>query len=148
MLSRISRGALLACAVAVSLSAQQAPSADAQGLLRLRYATFDPQQSAPQVPTSLRAPAGCGLHIVQFRGTPTQAGRDVVAAAGGRVVSYLPDDAYVVRIGRESARRLAADALVRWVGVPRNCTMCRPQPAGARSEVGTCGADCCGSKVA
>jgi len=116
MLSRISRGALLACAVAVSLSAQQAPSADAQSLLRLRYATFDPQQSAPQVPTALRAPAGCGLHIVQFRATPTQAGRDLVAAAGGRVLCYLPDDAYVVRIGGESARRLAAHALVRWVG--------------------------------
>ncbi|MGC6487666.1 MAG: hypothetical protein ACON4Z_08480, partial [Planctomycetota bacterium] len=118
MLSRLSRGALLACAVAASLAAQSAssPAADDRGVLRLRYASFDPQLSAPSVPASLRSGATATLRIVQFHGTPTQAGRDAVAAVGGQVLSYLPRDAYVARVGADAARRLAEHPLVRWVG--------------------------------
>jgi len=116
MLSRLSRGALLACAVAVSLGAQSAASSDDRGLLLLRYAAFDPQLSAPEVPAGLRSAADAELHIVQFFGTPTRAGREAVVAAGGQVLSYLPRDAYVVRIDARQAEQLAQSALVRWVG--------------------------------
>ena len=116
MLSHLSRGALLACAVAVSLSAQAPSSAAARGTINLRYATFDPTASVPMVPAALRSTQQQLLRIVQFFGTPTQAGRDAVAAAGGKVIRYLPYDAYVVRMTEAQARQLSSSQLVRWVG--------------------------------
>ena len=113
MLSHLSRGALLACAVAVSLSAQAPSSAAARGTISLRYATFDPTASVPMIPAALRATQQQLLRIVQFFGTPTQAGRDAVAAAGGKVISYLPHDAYVVRMTEAQARQLSSSQLVR-----------------------------------
>ncbi len=109
------RAAALACAVAVSLSAQSAPQRPAS-LLKLRFATFDPMIQAPSPVDGLQSPASERLHIVQFVGTPTQQGRDAVAAVGGEIVSYLPEDAYVVRADGAAAAALATFETVRWVG--------------------------------
>ena len=109
------RAAALACAVAVSLSAQSAPQRPAS-FLKLRFATFDPMIQAPSPVDGLQSPASERLHIVQFVGTPTQQGRDAVAAVGGEVVSYLPEDAYVVRADASAAAALATFETVRWVG--------------------------------
>ncbi|MEC8652237.1 MAG: hypothetical protein VXY92_06715, partial [Planctomycetota bacterium] len=116
MLSQFSRGALLACAVAVSLSAQAPQSSAARGTINLRFATFDPTASTPEIPASLRATQQQRLRIVQFHGTPSQAGRDAITAAGGQVLSYMPHDAYVVRMTAAQAKQVAASELVRWVG--------------------------------
>jgi len=116
MLSQLSRGALLACAVSVSLSAQAPQSSAARGTICLRYSTFDPTVAAPAVPDALRSTQQQGLRIVQFHGTPTQSGRDAIAAVGGKVVKYMPHDAYVVRLTAQQAKELADVELIRWVG--------------------------------
>ena len=114
MLRTLSRSAVLACAVAVSLSAQSEQRSSSS--IYLRYATFDPAVSAPSVSAGLRSSAQETLRIVQFHGIPTQAGRDAVEALGGKILKYMPKDAYVVRIAAEQARQLEALEVIRWVG--------------------------------
>ena len=82
----------------------------------LRYGSFDPTVTQPEVPLALRSTPAQRLQVVQFVGTPTQAGRDMIAALGGEIVSYLPQDSYVVRIERSGAAGLRRAPSVRWVG--------------------------------
>ncbi|MCR9244968.1 MAG: S8 family serine peptidase [bacterium] len=129
MSSVLSQGAFVACALGVAFSvpaqqfgnpAQQQPanasSANSSSeLVRLRFASFDPVQGEPQMPESLQSTGG-RLFLVQFAGTPTQAGRDGIANAGGQVHGYLPDNAYVVRMPQTAADVIRAMPQVRWVG--------------------------------
>ena len=112
MLSTLSRAAVLACAVTVSLSAQ-APQAER---INLRYQSFDPSVSQPEVPQALRSTAKMQMHIVQFAGVPTQADRDAIVAAGGKVIGYLPVNAYVVRMTAGQATAVGDHRSVRWIG--------------------------------
>ncbi|QDV08728.1 hypothetical protein Poly30_42810 [Planctomycetes bacterium Poly30] len=84
--------------------------------IRLRYASFDPLGEVPAVSQALRAKAGQNLVIVQLGSTPTQSDRDAIAAAGGELIGYLPDNAYLVRVQPEGASVLRGNTAVRWVG--------------------------------
>ncbi|MFK7741397.1 MAG: S8 family serine peptidase [Planctomycetota bacterium] len=83
--------------------------------MQLRYASFDPLVAVPELPEALRGDS-VGLQIVQFVRSPTAAARAAIAAMGGKVVSYLPDNAYVVRVAATRRAELAAMQEVRWVG--------------------------------
>ncbi|HEX5054215.1 MAG TPA: S8 family serine peptidase [Planctomycetota bacterium] len=111
---------LLACALSLTLAAQvpqgaAQPAHDA-ALIRLQYATFDPLVQEPEVPPALRGTDDQALWIVQFDGHPTQKGRDAIAAAGGQVHGYLPDDAYVVRMPARVADAVRSIDSIRWAG--------------------------------
>lgn len=84
--------------------------------IQLRYASFDPVASLPEIPETLRSSKRDQLRIVQFEGVPTQDGRDAVVALGGEVIGYLPTNAYVVRIAADRAAALSRVESVRWVG--------------------------------
>lgn len=136
------------CTPGLSLAAQQlveasAPQSDAS-LIELRYGSFDPLRSQPEVIEALRSGAEQNLVIVQFQGTPTQAGRDAIGAAGGELIGYLPDNAYVVRVKSEGATSLRSSELVRWVGAYEPAFRLQPelldnetyaQPESARYNV-------------
>lgn len=110
-----SRLALLASAVAVAIPAQERQSSDSHRI-EMRFASFDPVASTPEIPAALRSVIGQALRIVQFDGIPTEAGRQAVMAAGGKIIRYLPSNAYVVRLSSEQAIRVRAASTVRWVG--------------------------------
>ena len=114
-ISTLTRAAVLACAVAVSLSAQDRQS-NGSDRIEMRFASFDPMTSAPEIPAALRSTQGQSLRIVQFAGIPTEAGRQAVKAAGGKIIGYLPSNAYVVRMSAEQANRVRTANTVRWVG--------------------------------
>lgn len=92
---------LSACLFSVPLLAQDARNESSQ--VSLKFASFDPAGEAPDVPAALRGDKDTNLWIVQFRDTPTDAMRDAVRASGAEVHSYLPDNAYVVRMPVEAA---------------------------------------------
>ena len=116
MLSNLSRAALLACAVAASLSAQS-PQANRDGRqVLLTFGSFDPAISVPAVPEQLRSTSAQQLCLVQFAGLPTQAGRDAIQEAGGQIIKYMPHDAYVVRMNASQRAAVNALGMVRWVG--------------------------------
>jgi serine protease AprX len=116
MMTILSRAAILACAVAVSVSAQQVENAKEAGRIQIRYSSFDPLSASPEVPAALTSTAQQQLRIVQFRGTPTDAGRSAITAAGGKIIGYLPSNAYVVRMTVAQADVVRAADVVRWVG--------------------------------
>ncbi|MBM4062762.1 MAG: hypothetical protein FJ265_16955 [Planctomycetes bacterium] len=104
---------------AVSSAAQvdgdrSAPSSEHRVLLR--YASFDPRLTVPEVPATLRSAIDTNLWIVQFPGPATDADRDAVRGSGGTIVIFLPNDGYVVRMSQATATAVAALRNVRWVG--------------------------------
>ncbi len=63
------------------------------------------------IPDSLRAPAqGGGSYVVQARGPVDDAFRARLQNAGATIVSYIPNNAFLVRVSDAGAQRLAADA--------------------------------------
>jgi subtilisin-like proprotein convertase family protein len=63
------------------------------------------------IPPSLKAPAqGNGSYVVQAIGPIDNAFRASLAAAGAVIVSYIPNDAYLVRVSDTGAQQLAASA--------------------------------------
>jgi len=116
MLSSFSRTALLVCAVAASLSAQSPQDVNPTRPLMLTFGSFDPTVTVPEVPANLRSTKAQQLCLVQFQGLPTQAGRDAIAELGGKIVKYMPHDAYVVRMNAQQRAAVAGLGMIRWVG--------------------------------
>ncbi len=75
----------------------------------LENALLDTAQPADlPIPASLRAQGDPGTWVVQARGPLDDAFRALLKQAGARVVSYIPNNAYLVRASQAVARQLAA----------------------------------------
>ncbi|HVM46663.1 MAG TPA: S8 family serine peptidase, partial [Candidatus Acidoferrum sp.] len=61
------------------------------------------------VPGHLRAAGDPGAYVVQSRALPDDAFRALLSAAGGSIVSYIPNNAYLVRVSAAGAQQLSAD---------------------------------------
>ncbi|MCB1124870.1 MAG: S8 family serine peptidase, partial [Verrucomicrobiae bacterium] len=83
--------------------------------LLLRNALIDTRRGAPFVPDHLRSTDEAGAYIVQARGPITDGFRRAVAAQGGVVTSYLPNNAYLVQGDAAMAQRLEALTVVQTV---------------------------------
>lgn len=127
MLSNLSRATLIACAVATVLSAQNAGSQNPDELaaslaskparpLLLRFATFDPAITVPEIPAALRSNKSHQLHLVQFQGLPTDAGRAALTELGGKILKYMPHDTYIVRMSAAQSDAARELEMVRWIG--------------------------------
>ena len=67
------------------------------------------------IPKHLRADAEPGAYIVQARGAIGAAFRTALAGAGAEIVSYIPNNAYLVRLSAAGAAGLSANSLVQTV---------------------------------
>jgi subtilisin-like proprotein convertase family protein len=67
------------------------------------------------IPKNLQAQGDPGAWLVQARGTISPAFRTLLAGAGATVVSYIPNNAYLVRASEAVAGALAANPLVQAV---------------------------------
>jgi len=75
----------------------------------LRNALIDTVSGAPlEIPDHLRAGSDPGAYIVQARGNVNDAFRASLASNGGTIVSYIPNDAYLVRLSPDGAQAMAA----------------------------------------
>ena len=70
--------------------------------------TANPAELA--IPSHLKAQGDPGSYIVQSRGVTTPAFREKIAQAGATIVSYIPNNAFLVRASADAAKQLAADA--------------------------------------
>src|SRR5208282_4162557 len=61
------------------------------------------------IPKQLQAPGEPGAYIVQANGPIDNAFRAMLAGAGAKIVSYIPNDAYLVTLAKSGADELAAD---------------------------------------
>ncbi|MEM3170696.1 MAG: S8 family serine peptidase, partial [Candidatus Nitrosotenuis sp.] len=82
----------------------------------LRNALLDTADARPLgLPEHLRAPPEPGAYIVQARGAIDERFRAVLRGQGARVVSYIPNNAYLVRLAAEQVGGLAAQECVQAV---------------------------------
>ncbi|MBU6399876.1 MAG: S8 family serine peptidase, partial [Verrucomicrobia bacterium] len=74
----------------------------------LRNAWIDTRAGPLTIPNSLRAHREPGSYIVQARGLLDDRFRTQLQQAGATVVSYIPNNAYLVQLSADSAKALAA----------------------------------------
>ncbi len=70
---------------------------------------------ALNIPAHLKASAEPGAFIVQSRGPVTAAFRAVLASAGAQIISYIPNNAYLVQLSGAGAGMLAGNPQVQAV---------------------------------
>ena len=75
----------------------------------LENALLDTTLPAARIPDQLRAQGDPGSYIVQSRGLIDNAFRAMLQAAGASVVSYIPNNAYLVRASAAAAGQLKSD---------------------------------------
>ena len=74
--------------------------------LLLENALLDTAQAVPSIPDHLRAHGDPGAWLVQARGPIDNAFRAVLREAGASIVSYIPNNAYLVRASAGVAEQL------------------------------------------
>src|SRR5215217_250700 len=108
---------LVVLGTASAVHSQEAAEA---GVIYLQARTFDPVQdsavAAAGVETAQVNGDGLGYYLVQFDGPVQQVWTQQVAALGGQVLGYVPDNTHVVRMRPEQAINVATLPAVRWVG--------------------------------
>jgi hypothetical protein len=84
---------------------------------------FAPSQGLPALPADLRSsvgtesdPSALRGYLVQFDAVPSSADLARLGAAGAAVFSYIPDQAYLVRMTANASTKLASESGVAWVG--------------------------------
>jgi len=101
-----------------ALGVAQSPTDPEPVMLRLQAATFDPFYQTLPVPAPLVAVSAppSDYALVQFVGPVQPVWRAALERSGARVLDYLPDYAYVVRLLLQRRAQVAALPGVRWVG--------------------------------
>src|SRR5262249_11294595 len=78
----------------------------------LENALFDTESALPTIPAELHAEGDPGTYIVQAKGPLTDSFRSLLQQAGATIISYVPNNAYLVRASASAAQSLAAAAQV------------------------------------
>jgi hypothetical protein len=81
----------------------------------LRHALIDTELAAPTLPEHLKSEGDPGSYIVQARSATTPAFQQWLRAAGARVISYVPDNAFLVRATADVAATIGQAAEVQAV---------------------------------
>lgn len=84
----------------------------------INHYRFEPNLTEPDIAVSLRAPVETGIStvLVQFRGPIEESWKQEVAALGARLIAYIPENAFIARMDRESRARVAGLDCVNWIG--------------------------------
>jgi hypothetical protein len=90
--------------------------AEAKTTLDFQYQPFDPKVRIPSLPDALKARPGNELFVVQFETQALDAYREAIRGAGGTIVSYIPNNAYVVRMDESAKAAIEGMGFVRYVG--------------------------------
>ena len=90
--------------------------AEANYVLGLRYAHFDPALNLPEVDQRLTADENIDLYIVQFVTQPLEEFQREITHLGGAVRHYVAQFAYLVEMDEASANSVSQLPYVRWMG--------------------------------
>ncbi|MDD4308458.1 MAG: S8 family serine peptidase, partial [Thermoplasmata archaeon] len=123
-----------------SAPVQQENAAPAQNQIQLKYAQFDPLVSLPNVPAQLMSrpsniPNTKMPYILQHEGPITEEWVNELAQDGVEIVSYIPDNAYLVRLSDDQVDTMKGHNGVRWMGEYQPAYKLDPQVDGANGMV-------------
>ncbi|MCZ6698659.1 MAG: S8 family serine peptidase, partial [Planctomycetota bacterium] len=82
----------------------------------MRHGDFDPAVAAPNVAAALSAEPASNLYIVQFVTQPLEAYRQALRDRGATVLTFIANNAHVVRMSPEVRAVVRTLPFVRWVG--------------------------------
>ncbi len=102
----------LLCWLPAPVHAQESPPAD--GTIYLQAGAFDPL--AAGVSAAATDAAGAPYYLVQFTGPVQPLWLEQVAALGGEVAGYVPNDTHIVRMAPGTVAAVQSLPGVRWVG--------------------------------
>ena len=85
------------------------------GAVLLANALIDTRGVLPEIPKHLKAEGDPGSYIVQWNRAADAEFRDLLKAAGAEIISYVPNNAYYVKLAKAGADRLGATAGVQAV---------------------------------
>lgn len=91
-------------------------STQGEPVVWLRHGPFDPLTDVQTVEQALTASESVNVYIVQFDGGAFETFKKEITALGSSVYTYLPENAYVVRMSPSVKAQVAALPFVRWVG--------------------------------
>lgn len=105
------------CTWALSILALSA-SIVAAAPIEINGYRFEPGVTEPILDPSLRAPVTdeTASYIVQSAGPVEETWKMEIAAAGGRIVAYIPENAFIVRMDGAGRERVASLPATAWVG--------------------------------
>src|SRR5687767_3970266 len=72
----------------------------------LANALIDTTGQEPEIPAHLRASGDSGSYIVQWKGAVDARFREELSAAGAEIISYVPNNAFYVKVDKAGADRL------------------------------------------
>lgn len=102
---------------AISLDGQTIDTVrDADDLLRLVYAEFDPTLGEPEIDAALRSDGHANVFIVQTITQPLEAYRTALRDAGATIRFALGDNAFLVTGDNTTRATVSTLPFVRWVG--------------------------------
>ena len=91
--------------------------------IHLAVGQFDPLFEAEPfpVPESMKIqahpPGEAGYYILQFKGPVKQAWKDTVIEAGAKILDYIPNFAFIVKMDEKVKSKVEGMDPVRWVGI-------------------------------
>ncbi|MDD4307608.1 MAG: S8 family serine peptidase [Thermoplasmata archaeon] len=102
-------------------SVDDSQSLPAGSQIYLKYAQFDPLVSLPAIPDTLMShhsaiPDARMPYIIQTHGPITEDWREELAHNGVEIISYIPDNAYLVRLSDDQVEMARGLGGVRWLG--------------------------------
>ena len=134
---------MLALAVAFVLfllptaAAHAQEPASGQDTIYLQAGAFDPL-GAPAAAAAAAAPdIASPYYLVQFRGPVEALWLEQVAALGGQVVGYIPNNTHIVRMAPSAVAAVQSLPSVRWVGPYRPVYKVAPELAAASAAAST-----------
>ena len=92
------------------------PAAGVDGAILLKYGSFTPETSEPDIPPSLRAMAEDPVRLVHVARPLTSAELGSLEETGATILGYLPQFTYIVGAAPAALERLKALPLVTWTG--------------------------------
>ena len=135
---------LLFCLLPVPAALAQEP-ATGDGTIHLQTGAFDPlllptAATAATTAATAATTAASPYYLVQFAGPVQPFWLEQVAALGGEVVGYVPNDTHIVRMAPPSVIAVAQLPAVRWVGPFLPAYKIAPELTAASTAVGAAAA--------
>ncbi|MBE2236847.1 MAG: S8 family serine peptidase [Caldilineaceae bacterium] len=122
-----------------SAALAQAP-APGDGTIYLQAGAFDPLSQPAVATAGVDAPPS-PYYLVQFTGPVEEMWLEQVAALGGAVVGYVPNDTHIVRMTPATMAAVRSLPSVRWVGPFQPAYKVAPELTEAYSAVGAAASD-------
>jgi hypothetical protein len=118
---------------------EQIDAAPPSTMIRLKNANFNTANGNPDLPSTLAITSYPdhiqGTYIVQKEGPITEEWKAEITKAGGEILSYIPDNAFLVRMENSAKNNVASVRGNQWMGIYQPAYKISPELNGRQGTV-------------